>query len=215
MLTGNPWEQKVEHQRGGRRHQCRLCNFCTNSSIIFTRHCKFHMDNDLAAQPAVDGDESQLKCKTPTYQNCPRTDKEACPETFRRKGQKNVYLQTVHSKERRFKCSTCGSTFLHRCHLERHLRTHTGERPHTCEVCCKTFVQRSHLAVHLEAVHVAERKWKCSICGSGFVRKDHLRSHERTHSGERAYRCEVCTKMFSQRSSLVAHLRTFHAGERE
>lgn len=153
-----------------------------------------------------------------TYQVAPvdtRSDVcHLCSKTFANRRNLNVHLQTVHNKERPWKCSTCDQEFALKQHLQRHQNVHTHEKPYKCEVCSKTFSLKFNMDMHIKTVHVGERKWQCSTCGSTFAQKVNLQAHERVHSGEKPYECELCSKTFTQKANLVVHLKTIHFGER-
>ncbi|XP_038644340.1 zinc finger protein 774-like [Scyliorhinus canicula] len=88
--------------------------------------------------------------------------------------------QRIHTDEKPFRCSYCGTGFKTSSDLTVHQRTHTGERPFTCSQCGKTFTQSSSLLTH-KRVHTAERPYICPKCGKGFTQSSNLMRHQQIH----------------------------------
>ncbi|XP_061476050.1 zinc finger and SCAN domain-containing protein 21-like [Rhineura floridana] len=134
-----------------------------------------------------------------------------CEQVFRQKPDLTS-LESIHSEEKPFNCSTCGKTFSRRSNLIIHQRMHTGERPYKCPNCEKSFSHRSNLSAH-ETVHTGEKPYKCADCEKRFSHQSHLIAHRRIHTGEKPHKCLDCGKSFSNPSHLKAH-RRIHTGER-
>ncbi|OBS82976.1 hypothetical protein A6R68_23027, partial [Neotoma lepida] len=67
--------------------------------------------------------------------------------------------QSVHSRERPFKCSECGKGFGRRSHLAGHLRLHSREKSHQCHECGEIFFQYVSLLEH-QVLHVGQKSEK-------------------------------------------------------
>ncbi|XP_053567568.1 oocyte zinc finger protein XlCOF7.1 [Bombina bombina] len=109
-------------------------------------------------------------------------------------------------------CSECGTCFLKKSHLYRHLKIHTGERPFPCSICGKCFNHKRNLVVH-QKIHTGEKPFSCSICEKCFSTKANLVAHQRIHTGEKAFSCSDCGKCFTLKSTLITHQKT-HTGEK-
>ncbi|XP_034120874.1 gastrula zinc finger protein XlCGF48.2 [Drosophila guanche] len=111
-----------------------------------------------------------------------------------------------------FRCSQCSKAFMHKVHIDAHMRLHTGERPFRCPQCSKAFTQKGNLDAHMR-LHTGERPFRCPQCLKAYTQKGNLDSHMRLHTGERPFRCPQCSKAYTQKGNLDAHMR-LHTGER-
>ena len=82
-------------------------------------------------------------------------------------------------------CEVCGSDFIQKCHLTRHMRIHT-EQTFVCQLCSKPFSRRDKLNCHISCKHQTimnkEQTFPCPECGKLFGRKFHLKRHKLLHS---------------------------------
>ncbi|XP_067010524.2 gastrula zinc finger protein XlCGF7.1 [Anabrus simplex] len=114
------------------------------------------------------------------------------------------------SRERRFFCSECNSSFYMKSHIRAHMRVHTGERPYECSKCRSSFSKKTSLDRHM-LVHSGVRAYKCDECNSSFTRKSHLHRHKLYHAGVRPFICDKCNASFTEKSALLDHVK-IHSG---
>ena len=90
----------------------------------------------------------------------------------------------VKSTGRMYICEVCGSDFIQKSHLTRHMRIHTKET-FVCRLCSKPFSRRDKLNCHISRKHqtIGDRKhtYPCLECGKIFGRKFHLKRHKLMH----------------------------------
>ncbi|KAI4828341.1 hypothetical protein KUCAC02_022437 [Chaenocephalus aceratus] len=63
---------------------------------------------------------------------------------------------TERSREKPYKCETCGARFVQVAHLRAHVLIHTGEKPYPCEICGTRFRHLQTLKSHLR-IHTGEK----------------------------------------------------------
>ena len=90
----------------------------------------------------------------------------------------------VKSTARMYICEVCGSDFIQKSHLTRHMRIHTTET-FVCQLCSKPFSRRDKLNCHIsrkhETIRDREHTYPCPECGKIFGRKFHLKRHKLLH----------------------------------
>ena len=82
---------------------------------------------------------------------CPR-----CQRSFVTKCGLKVHVDTIHKKQYRYRCETCGKGFDSRCLYYDHVAAHTGVKRHTCSMCDMKFMNKSTLKVHVLHFHPNE-----------------------------------------------------------
>merc|ERR1712183_1194479 len=77
-------------------------------------------------------------------------------------------LVGTEDKKKTISCQYCGKGFMHRFHLQTHMRTHTGERPFQCYFCEKSFTVKCNRDRHMKTLHRAELSNMSSLNNSQF-----------------------------------------------
>lgn len=113
-------------------------------------------------------------------------------------------------------CEVCGSRFLRKHHLERHIQNiHEGQRPWTCDQCGFSFHQKPNLERHIMTVHEDQKPFRCNVCDMAFGRKGVLKKHvQMVHEHSRKFECEICTIPFGLKSDLKRHVQSVHQKKR-
>ncbi|KAF5271752.1 hypothetical protein FQA39_LY08075 [Lamprigera yunnana] len=104
----------------------------------------------------------------------------------------------------------CEARYTIRPDLKDHIRkVHTRERPFKCSACGKSFLTGSVYYQH-RLIHTNDRRYGCDICDKRFFRADALNNHRRIHTDERPYPCDICGREFRQKGDRNKHVRTQH-----
>ena len=101
-----------------------------------------------------------------------------------------VHIQTVHFKERIFKCELCEHKFLQKSNLSTHIKNvHQKEKKEMtfCAECNKS-MQKSYVTSHMKKFHSKQQyQYSCKSCSfqkihqlnlEGHVRNFHLKEHK-------------------------------------
>jgi len=143
------------------RFYCEKCKryFCSQAGL--NRHIRNH---------------EQIDAKKDAVHLCAE-----CGKTFASSQSLINHKRFVHdiSKQRKYACPYCSTTYLTKGYLRLHVMSHTGEKPLTCEICGKGFVRSNHLKWHM-ITHGDERPYACKICNMTYRRPAHLRRHHDT-----------------------------------
>ena len=109
-----------------------------------------------------------------------------------------------------FKCNDCGSSFIGKGDLKRHINViHLKLKHYECDQCNKSFTQESNLKVHINAIHLKLEPYECDQCKKSFAHKHYLQQHVNlVHV--RLYECEQCKKSFSDKRRLEQHAKKVH-----
>ena len=136
-----------------------------------------------------------------------------CDKRYSTKRTLMAHIEKKHGGIMRYGCDICRKRFYAKGDWKRHCRIHTDERPFKCSHCGSSFKQKSHLNIHIRSVHQKEVKYRCVLCSKGFYMKSDLTMHLRVHTGERPFQCKVCRKAFKTKNQLREHEKT-HSGKK-
>ncbi|KAF8847542.1 hypothetical protein BDZ45DRAFT_754798 [Acephala macrosclerotiorum] len=71
----------------------------------------------------------------------------------------------------------------------------SSQPPFSCRICGSTFVRREHLNRHL-SVHSKAKPFQCRVCQKGFTRNDVLQRHERSHLADETEKSSKSGSLF-------------------
>ncbi|XP_035787906.1 zinc finger protein 845-like [Anopheles albimanus] len=135
-----------------------------------------------------------------------------CGKQYRSKEYLQRHHQQAHdsSAERKFKCSECHRSFLHRFQLNSHLVRHVKA---PCPQCDKILSSKAALGIHMQKIHSTEGRMICDTCGREFRTKlsftKHVQQHQGTYVPEQ-YRCDYCSALLASKVSLKKHILVKH-----
>ena len=94
---------------------------------------------------------------------------ESCGNKFRKKGNLNVHIKTVHENVKKHKCGSCDKSFGHKETLKNHVNIiHENMKAFKCDTCSIAFGYIRRLKEHIKSVHENIRVHKCVHCGKIF-----------------------------------------------
>ncbi|ETN66451.1 hypothetical protein AND_001764 [Anopheles darlingi] len=135
-----------------------------------------------------------------------------CGKQYRSKEYLQRHRQQAHdsSAERKFKCTECHRSFLHRFQLNSHLARHVKA---PCPQCDKILSSKAALGIHMQKIHSTEGRMICDTCGREFRTKlsftKHVQQHQGTYVPEQ-YRCDYCSALLASKVSLKKHILVKH-----
>ncbi|CAN8003655.1 unnamed protein product [Ixodes hexagonus] len=112
------------------------------------------------------------------------------------------------AEPRRFVCDICKKMWMHKHHLQQHMRVHIAElrERFQCDVCKKSYHDVWYMKRH-KRTHFGIRPFACEVCGKGFGHKFHLNHHMRVHPC-----CTDCCRFFEKEVELELHRASEHVG---
>jgi uncharacterized Zn-finger protein len=174
-----PDEKSPEREKGKKKKT--ICPICGALILNMTSHLRVHDD----VRP--------YKCEY-----------EGCDKAFISNTKLKSHVNSVHLKQRSFRCEICGKAFLEKNNLKNHLRVHIGDRKFKCDICNKTFLFNGSLTCH-KMTHYGEKKHQCKQCGKMFLFGTCLRKHALTHTNVKPHACSFCEKTFRTKTQRKMH----------
>ena len=123
---------------------------------------------------------------------------------------KKVKRSSIKKCKNQFKCNDCGSSFIFKVHLQRHINAiHLKLKPYECDQCKMSFAQKSQLDTHVKIIHQEIKAHKCKYCQLHFARKHGMQTHvNMLHLKIRPFKCDQCNKTFTQQCDLNSHIQS-------
>ena len=140
-----------------------------------------------------------------------------CEEKFTSQYKLDTHHSIEHERHEH-ECPECGRTFKRKGDLNRHINTvHMKLKPHKCHICCReAFTQKASLERHIKSVHENIRDHVCDICKEAFHTLGNLNSHIRqVHLEERNHKCPLCDEQFFRSAGLKQHISTIHRDQKQ
>ena len=113
--------------------------------------------------------------------------------------------------DKKYTCTICQKMVGSK---KRHMKIHTGEKVYKCTECGTSFTQASNLTRHMLTHSVAEKLHNCTECTKSFNRLQTLARHVQGHSGEKPIKCQHCPYSCIDQGALKKHYNNIHAEEK-
>lgn len=175
---------------------CAVCDFSTESSIIYTDHvttvhpnvcfdCKFEAENAALLF------EHRKTCVI-------HIQKEEQASSAKNK-----------SKSKKLVCKICKDIAANEEEFYKHRRIHiSADKLLLCPHCCFVTQYKHHLDYHMKN-HTGNKPFKCQQCEYSCVNKSMLNSHMKSHSNFYSYRCKDCNYEAKYMHALKCHCRKY------
>lgn len=220
---------------------CKICSLKFNNETDLNRHLQSVHD---IPKPQTEKLEEFIcdicGANITTFTNLTRhmqhhQPKEECSICKAKLRNLSKHMKEVHTTNRPFLCTICGSGFKAKhnlsshlkthdkpsecpiCHkflsnIERHLQWHKRPKPalFQCPECLKSCATKQAMQEHIGRIHQKlplGRCYKCTICDLNFIRNNDLRRHSYIHFSGKIFTCKHpgCIEMFKTSSKLNQH----------
>jgi uncharacterized Zn-finger protein len=186
---------RIDHLRRHAKSHAKVKSFkCSQCEMSYTRsdRLKLHIRN------CHNLDNVLVRCTFPN-----------CNKMFSRSDVIKIHMR-VHTGERPYQCSRCGTAWAMLSNLNAHMRIcGRRENPFKCRHCGAKFRSLSRVKRH-EAVHTDKQTFACKDCDRTFVTSQRLTSHVATHVNPKEFTCADCNKSFRSVQSLKDHIKRYH-----
>eukprot|EP00058_Branchiostoma_floridae_P018212 XP_002603701.1 hypothetical protein BRAFLDRAFT_126892 [Branchiostoma floridae] len=151
------------HSEEGKKFECGMCSFSTNSQSRLIKHLKEHDKETMEAEEAEEEEEEQGE----EEENNAEEEQEKMDEE--EVGEENMEQETEgkekkkRGKDKKFNCGECDFKTAYRHCLVTHLKVHQGIKEHKCPQCGYSTTYKHVLARHMLS-HDGKRDHFCDSC---------------------------------------------------
>ena len=112
-----------------------------------------------------------------------------------------------HLGQTRFTCAHCDNKFVDKKDSDKHEKIHTRNDKFKCTKCSSSFKHESKLNIHLRKTHNTTKSlYKCTFCTKELPSKLEWAVHELKHAGWKYYKCIRCGRELVNASMFQRHL---------
>jgi len=158
----------------------------------------FHRERFLKRHKAVHEKGKEILC-------------DVCTKTFKNQTNFKKHMLTVHKTEKGpYKCKQCDFISSVNILIHKHRQVHP-DNSLLCEVCGSAYVDKSTLIKHMR-VHDISRRFPCQHkdCTLRFRSEAMCKAHMAAHLTEGKFRCSECGYLFRKKHHLKRHQKLVH-----
>ena len=127
-----------------------------------------------------------------------------CDRWYKHQKSVNFHFKAKHLNLIRFRCATCGRTFLSKSNYDDHIKRHLKKPKFICAKCEKRFFTLGQLNKHASSCGI-NRKKRCPKCRLVVCMQQCLRVHVINELSNRVYQCGRCSHQFKHYASMYRH----------